>query len=514
MTAFPSSAVSEPSPSSPAIEARAIGKSFYGVCALDAVDFTVGRGEIHGLVGKNGAGKSTLMKILSGAQPPDTGQIIVSGKAFRALSPADSQAAGIAVVPQNPEMHLNLSVAANIFLGAEPRSRFGLVDDAAMARQASRLLERLGLALPVAASVGNLDIAQRQQVAIAKAVRRDPHVLLLDEPTAALNKGQTDFLFRLIRDLAGQGIAIVYVSHHLDEVLAISDRISVFRDGRKVAVVDRSRADKDGLIATIVGRTLDAVERHRPAASHDEPLLEVRNLSLRGRLDEVSLTFGKGEIVGLTGLAGGGANALAAAISGIERPSGGMTLAGKPYAPASVRDAIARGVLFVPEDMRGRGLVMPLSIAGNVSLGALRAVTRSGVISLGRERAAVIAMSERLDLNPRIPDREVRFLSGGNQRKALLGRAIFANGRVFVIEEPTQGVDVESQRQIHDHLRRLAGEGAGVVFVSTDLEELIALSDRIVVLRQCRVDHVFAPFGLTPEQLLSRIQTPNSQRTN
>ncbi len=168
-------------------------------------------------------------------------------------------------------MHLNLSVAANIFLGAEPRSRFGLVDNAMMARETAQILERLGLALPVAAKVGDLDIAQRQQVAIAKAVRRDPHVLLLDEPTAALNKGQTDFLFRLIRDLAGQGIAIVYVSHHLDEVLAISDRISVFRDGRKVAVVDRARADKDGLIATIVGRTLDAVERHRPAASHDEP---------------------------------------------------------------------------------------------------------------------------------------------------------------------------------------------------------------------------------------------------
>ncbi len=227
----------------------------------------------------------------------------------------------------------------------------------------------------------------------------------------------------------------------------------------------------------------------------------------------MSLRFGKGEIVGLTGLAGGGANALAAAISGIERPSGGMTLAGEPYAPASVRDAIARGVLFVPEDMRGRGLVMPLSIAANVSLGALRVVMRSGIIDLGRERAAAVAMSERLDLNPRVLDREVRFLSGGNQRKALLGRAILADGRVFVIEEPTQGVDVESQRQIHDHLRRLAGEGAAVVFVSTDLEELIALADRIVVLREGRIDRVFAPFDLTPEQLLSRIQTP-SQRTH
>ncbi len=495
-----------------AIRAVGIGKTFLGSRALESVDFEVARGEIHGLVGKNGAGKSTFMKILSGAQPPDTGEIVVGGRAFRALSPADGQAAGIAIVYQNPEMHLDLSVAANIFLGAEPRRRFGVIDDRAMARRSAELLERLGLSLPVESRLGDLDIAHRQQVAIVKAVRTNPHVLLLDEPTAALNKSQADFLFRLIRDLARQGIAIVYVSHHLDEVLAISDRITVLRNGRKVAVVDGATSDKDGLIAMIVGRDLDALEKHRTVAARTAPFLQLSNVSLPSKLDDVTLTVGKGEIVGLTGLVGGGANALAAVLSGIERPTGTMTLAGRPYAPVSVREAVARGVLFIPEDMRGRGLVMPLSIASNISLGALPTLTRAGWISLSRETRAASAMAERLDLNPRVPSREVRFLSGGNQRKALLGRAIFADGTLFVLEEPTQGVDVESQRQVHDHLRRLADKGASVVFVSTDLEELIALADRILVLRGGRIDPELEPAGLTPEQLLFAIQTQSSRR--
>ncbi|MDQ0391972.1 sugar ABC transporter ATP-binding protein [Labrys monachus] len=494
----------------PAIEARAITKAFLGTCALDGVDFAVAPGEIHGLVGKNGAGKSTFMKILSGAQPPDSGQIVVGGQAFRALNPADGRAAGIAVVYQNAELHLDLSVAANIFLGAEPRTRLGLLDDRAMARKASALLARLGLSLPVGTRLGDLDIAHRQQVAIAKAVREEARVLLLDEPTAALNKSQADFLFRLIRSLARQGMAIVYVSHHLDEVLAISDRITILRNGRKVAVVEGKTSDKDGLIAMIVGRSFGAVETHRAPAPHADPFLTLAHVSLAGRLDDVSLSVGRGEIVGLTGLVGGGANALAAVIAGIDRADGAMTLGGEPYAPRSIRAAVARGVQFIPEDMRGRGLVMPLSVAKNISLAALPKLARAWCLNLAKEHQAALAMAERLDLNPRAPDREVRFLSGGNQRKSLLGRAIFADARLFVLEEPTQGVDVESQRQIHDHLRHLADRGASVVFVSTDLEELIALADRIVVLRGGRIDQELVPAGLRPEHLLAAIQTQST----
>lgn len=497
----------DPASLGPAILAQGITKTFLGSRALDGVDFEVARGEVHGLVGKNGAGKSTFMKILAGAQPPDSGEIVVGGKAFRALDPADARAAGVAIVYQNPELHLDLSVASNILLGAEPRTRLGTIDDRASARAASDLLRRLGLSLPVYKRLGDLDIAHRQQVAIAKAVREDAHVLLLDEPTAALNKGQADFLFRLIRDLAGHGLGIVYVSHHLDEVLAISDRITVLRNGRKVAVVEKGAADKDRLISTIVGRDLDAIEPHRPTRPRAAEFLQIRGVSVPGGIEDVSLTVGKGEIVGLTGLVGGGANALAAAIGGVERTTAGdMVLAGEPYAPRTTRDAIRRGVLFIPEDMRGRGLVMSLSVAKNISLGALRRLTRAWWVDLRGENRAARAMADRLDLNPRAPDREVRFLSGGNQRKALLGRAIFADGRLFVLEEPTQGVDVESQRQIHDHLRRLADGGASVVFVSTDLEELIALADRILVMRDGRINQDLSPSGLTPERLLAAIQ--------
>jgi ABC-type sugar transport system ATPase subunit len=499
-----------------AIQVQGVTKSFLGQRALDDVDFEVARGEVHGLVGKNGAGKSTFMKILSGAQPPDSGEIIVGGTAFKALNPAEGRAAGIAIVYQNPELHLDLTVAANIFLGAEPRKAFGILDDKAMAARATELLARLGLDLPVNQRLGDLDIADRQQVAIAKAVREKAHVLLLDEPTAALNKAQAEFLFRLIRDLARQGMAVVYVSHHLDEVLAISDRITVLRNGRKVALVEGRSADKDGLISMIVGRTLDAVETHRSERPKTEPFLVMDGVSSAGGLDNVSLEVAKGEIVGLTGLIGGGANALAAVIGGLDHRhvAGSMSLGGELYAPRAVREAIARGVLFIPEDMRGRGLVMSLSIAKNISLAALRRLSKLGWLKLSQETGVATDMSERLDLNPRAPSREVRFLSGGNQRKALLGRAIFADGQLFVLEEPTQGVDVESQRQIHDHLRSLANKGATIVFVSTDLEELIALADRILVLRNGRIEQALSPDRLDPERLLSAIQTQSTRSVN
>ena len=255
-----------------AIRVQGVTKSFLGTRALDDIDFEVARGEVHGLVGKNGAGKSTFMKILSGAQPPDSGEIVVGGKAFKALNPAEGRAAGIAIVYQNPELHLDLSVAANIFLGAEPRKAFGVLDDGAMQKRARELLARLGLNLPVNKRLGDLDIADRQQVAIAKAVREEAHVLLLDEPTAALNKAQAEFLFRLIRDLAKQGMAIVYVSHHLDEVLDISDRITILRNGRKVGVVEGKTSDKDSLISMIVGRDARrARDRTGPNAARATP---------------------------------------------------------------------------------------------------------------------------------------------------------------------------------------------------------------------------------------------------
>lgn len=489
-----------------AICATGITKSFLGSKALDSVDFAVERGEIHGLVGKNGAGKSTLVKILAGAQPPDTGEISIGDATYKNLDPLTCRKAGVAVVYQNAELHLDLSVAANIFLGAEPRKGLGIIDEAEMERRAAEVLAKIGLALPVEKRLCDLDAAHRQQVAIAKAVREKAKVLLLDEPTAALNKAQADFLFSLIRDLAGHGLAIVYISHHLEEVLFISDRISVLRNGRKVHVVERGVSNKDALISMIVGHDVKVAHRAGSARQAAETFLSLKSVSLAGKLNDVSLDIPRGEIVGITGLIGSGSNDLAAVIAGVRREEGEMTIEGRPYAPRTVDDAIRRGVIFIPEDMRLRGLVMPMSVAGNVSLSLLSRVSRFFWLDLGREVRLAEEMSERLDLQPRGADREVRFLSGGNQRKVLLGRAIFAGARLFVLEEPTQGVDVEAQNQIHEHLRALAAAGTTIVFVSTDLEELLALSDRIVVMREGGIGSTLSPHGMTPETLLSTIQ--------
>lgn len=492
----------------PAIVARGIGKTFFGTAALEGVDFTVARGEVHGLVGKNGAGKSTFLKILSGAQPPDSGTIMLGGRTFRALNPVEAYAAGIAVVYQNPELHPDLTVAANIFLGAEQRARFGLIDDRAMFREAAALVARLGLALPVESRLGDLDIADRQQVAIAKAVREKATVLLLDEPTAALNKAQTEFLFRLIRNLSAGGMAIVYISHHLDEVLAVSDRVSVLRNGRLVGVVDAATIDKERLIAMIVGGAVEKAPIERRAPAGGTPYLTLRSLHLPGQLVDASLDLARGEILGLTGLAGAGAGAIAAIIAGTEPGyAGAMTLGGEPYAPRTVRDAVRRGVAYVPEEMRTRGLAMFLSTAANMTLAGLGSLATAGWLDLKRERASATALIGQFGLVPPDPEREVRFLSGGNQRKALLGRAVFANAGLLVLEEPTQGVDVEARRQIHERLRSLAAAGTSIVFVSTDLDELIVVADRIVVLRSGRIGDELQPAGLTPERLLAAIQS-------
>ena len=509
MAATASAIASSPSRRAmPAIVARGIGKSFFGTAALEGVDFTVAHGEVHGLVGKNGAGKSTFLKILSGAQPPDSGTITLGGRTFSALNPAEARAAGIAVVYQNPELHPDLTVAANIFLGAEQRTRLGLIDDSAMLREAAALVGRLGLALPVERRLGDLDIADRQQVAIAKAVREEATLLLLDEPTAALNKTQTEFLFRLIRNLSAGGMAIVYISHHLDEVLAVSDRVSVLRNGRLVGVVDAAAIDKERLIAMIVGGAVEAAPVVRGAPVGGTPYLTLRSIQLPGQLADVSLDLARGEILGLTGLAGAGAGAIAAVIAGTEPGyRGAMTLAGEPYAPRSVGDAVNRGVAYVPEDMRKGGLAMFLSTAANMTLAGLDNVATAGWLDLKRERASATALIAQFNLVPPDPEREVRFLSGGNQRKALLGRAVFANAGLLVLEEPTQGVDVEARRQIHERLRNLAAAGTSIVFVSTDLDELIVVADRIVVLRNGHIGEELQPAGLTPDRLLAAIQS-------
>ena len=416
----------------PAIAAIGIGKRYLGTVALEAVSASVVPGEVHGLVGKNGAGKSTLLKIVSGAIRPDQGSINVAGTGYTGFDPIGAQRAGIAVVHQNAELHLDLDVPANLFLGHEPRTRLRLIDETAMRTAAKRLLDRLGLSLPLDRPVGELDVADRQQVAIAKALRADARVLLLDEPTAALNKAQTAFLFRFIRSLAASGVAVVYVSHFLDEVLTIADRISVLRNGRLAGVVAANTVNKEQLIGMIVGGNQPELVRTQPRREAPPVLFELRNVNLGDHLHDISFEIGKGEIVGLTGLTGAGARTLAEVIGGVTRATGKtagtMMLDGVAFAPRSVSEAIGQGVFFAPQDMRGSGLAMSMSIAGNLTLARLGAVSRRSWIDLAAERAAASRIGDLLGLTPRDPAREVATLSGGNQRKVLIGRGIFRRG--------------------------------------------------------------------------------------
>ncbi|MEJ2288333.1 MAG: sugar ABC transporter ATP-binding protein [Deinococcales bacterium] len=488
------------------LEARGIDKRFPGVVALQDVDLTVGAGEVHGLVGKNGAGKSTLVKILSGALQPDAGSIHLDGRPLPSLTPASAQAAGIATVYQDQQLVPGLNVAENLYLGREPRTPLGAVDHARMQSEAGRVLAALGLQLDPRAPLPRLDMAQRQQLTIAKAVQRQGRVLLLDEPTAALNKTQADFLFTLVRRLVEEGLAVLYISHHLDEVLAIADTVTVLRDGRRVGTVAADALDKAELVSMMVGQQLVEEEARHAPAERIEAVLSATGLRLDPASAPFELAVRAGEVLGITGTLGSGAFRLARVLAGLERPhEGAMTLRKRPYAPTRVRDAVARGVVFLPEDMLREGLVMPMAVAPNVSLTNLRKVAPGGRIRLWRERRATREVTRELAVVPDDVEREVRLLSGGNRRKVLLARALFADAQVLVLEEPTQGVDVEARREIHRLLGALATEGRAIVLATTDLEELVQVCDRILVLRKGALAESFRGADTTPQALLASI---------
>lgn len=492
----------------PALEAVGISKAYAGTLALNNVGLSVAPGEVHGLIGKNGAGKSTLMKVLSGAIPFSAGRIAVHGETVGKLDPIRARQVGIGIVHQNAELHLNLSVAANLFLGQEKRNRFRMVDDRAMRTGAEEALGNLGLSLPPDCLLADLDIADRQLVAIAKAVQGNASVLLLDEPTAALNKSQTEFLFRLVRSLSSAGMSTVYISHHLDEVIEITDRITVMRNGQISDVVDSTATNKDNLVDLMVGRRL---EEFAPKVKRPEKFdvgLSLKRVSVTSKLDDVSLEIGKGEIVGLISRTGGGAGALSEVVGGVlPVNSGEISLVNKQIRPRTIRQAVSSGFMFVPEDMRDRGLVMQMSSAGNMTLARMGALTRRTLFDPRKENSEARSVGQTLNLVPADPSREAGTLSGGNQRKLLIGRALLAQAKVLALEEPTQGVDIEARRQIHDQLREMAAQGAVVAFSSTDPEELLELADRVVLLANGQIVADLPPAALTVESLLLAVQT-------
>ena len=471
--------------STPAVEMRGIEKGFNGTPVLKGVDFTLARGEVHALAGGNGAGKSTLMKILQGVHRKDAGVIRIGGREVDYSSTADAEAAGVGMVFQEFSLVPTLSVARNIFLNHEPR-RFRMIDDKAMVRRAGEILQGMGVDLDPRAEVQTLPTGYWQLTEIAKALALDAKVLIMDEPTASLTKTESEALFELIGRLKAQGVGIVYVSHRMEEVYRICDRITVLRDGGVVlsdAVADLS---PEQIVAAIVGREVDALEWvERPAATKDTaPLLEVRNLTAANGVTDMSFTLHAGEILGLAGLMGSGRTELAKLIFGIDRPtSGEILLRGKPAGIANPRIAIAEGIALVPEDRRLQGLVLDHSVRENLLLPLLPGLNSGPLVDDRRGDQLAARLIERLQIKLASAKRPVRLLSGGNQQKVVIAKWLGRDPDVLILDEPTAGVDIGTKSEIIQRIRELADSGKGVIVISSELAELLAVSDRVLVLR-------------------------------
>jgi ribose transport system ATP-binding protein len=480
---------------------RGIRKVFPGVVALDHVDFELRAGEVHVLLGENGAGKSTLMKILSGAYRRDAGDVFLDGRAATIASPRDAQALGIATIYQELSLVPQLTVAENILLGHEP-SRAGVIDRRALGEAARRSLEEVGLSIDPDRRVDRLGVAEQQMVEVAKALFRRARVLVMDEPTSALTAREIDRLFAVIRRVTAGGVGVVYISHRMRELAEIGTRVTVLRDGRGVGTFSLPEVSFDTLIRLMANREVrDHFPRRRSAPG--EELLRLEHVSGASGVDDVSLTVRRGEIVGLAGLLGAGRTELARIIFGADPAvRGHVIVGGRHVTPGSPRRAIAAGIGFLPEDRKHQGLVLTLSVSENISLPNLPRWSRLGIVSAGRERRAAERWVADLRIKtPHVAERVVR-LSGGTQQKVVLARWLAADARLLVMDEPTRGVDVGAKIEIYELMNRLTDAGAGILMISSELPEVVGMSDRIYVMRRGRIEATFERANATEERVL------------
>ncbi len=485
------------------LEMRGITKTFPGVRALDGVHFSCERGEVHALVGENGAGKSTLMKILSGVYVPDAGEIIFKGTPVRMESPHHAQSLGISTIYQEPSLLPHLTVAENIYLGREIVNPLGLIEARELQRRAQDLLDRLGAAVDVSAPVFRLSVAQQQLVEIAKALSLNADLIIMDEPTAALGEREVEHLFNIIRTLRRDGVTVIYVSHRLEEIFRIADRVTVLKDGQVVGTARTTEVSKADLICMMVGRPLS--EAFPPRGNgKGEPVLEVRGLTRRGAFYDVSFTLHRGEILGIAGLAGSGRTEIVRAIFGADPVDAGeVLLRGKPLRLRGPRDAVNSGIGFLTEDRKAEGLVMGLSVRENVALPNLDVWSAWGVVDLDRERQVVEHLITGLQIRPPNPKQQVQYLSGGNQQKVVLAKWLATEPEVLLFDEPTRGIDVGAKVEIYTLMRRLANEGKAIIMISSELPEVIGMSDRILVLCEGRISGEFTPEEATEERILA-----------
>ncbi|MFF3371335.1 sugar ABC transporter ATP-binding protein [Streptomyces sp. NPDC002680] len=482
-------------PPSPLLTMSAITKSFPGVRALDGVDLEVQAGEVHCLLGQNGAGKSTLIKVLAGAHQPDSGEITWQGEEVTLGSPIAAMRLGIATIYQELDLIEGLSVAENVFLGHEPTSA-GFVVRGSVARTATaELLERLGHSeIDPSRLVGDLSAAQQQIVSMARALSHEVRLIVMDEPSAALDPEEVDNLFRIVGDLTADGVAVIYISHRLEEIRRIGDRVTVLKEGRSVAGgLPAESTPTHEVVALMTGQNVEYVFPERPEtgfATGKEPVLTVEGLTRRGEFAPVDLELRPGEIVGLAGLVGSGRSEILETIYGARRPDGGRVLVdGTPLRPGSVRAAVRAGIGLAPEERKAQGLLMLESVSSNVSVSTLSRFARAGWIDRRTERAATHQAVRELSLRPDNPDAAIRTLSGGNQQKAVLARWLLRGCKVLLLDEPTRGVDIGARAELYAVIRRLADEGLAVLLVSSEVPEVLGLADRVLVLREGSVVH-------------------------
>ncbi|MEU7488677.1 sugar ABC transporter ATP-binding protein [Streptomyces sp. NPDC042319] len=492
---------------------RGLSKSFPGVRALDDVDLTLRPGEVHALIGENGAGKSTLIKLLTGVRRPDAGDITFQGRKVSFATPLEAQKAGISTIYQEVNLIPLLSVARNLFLGREPRTRLGLLDFARMHREAGETLRTYGVRVDVRQPLRTLGVGAQQMVALARAVATDARIVVMDEPTSSLEPREVETLFSVIRRLRDDGIAVVYVSHRLDELYAVCDTVTVLRDGRRVHHGDLAGLDRLALVSTMLGRELGEVRKEgltKFAGDHHvadtRPVLQADGLSVAHKLHDVSVRIRPGEIVGLGGLLGSGRTETAKAISGaLPVRTGNVMVAGVPLRGGSTPAAIRAGISLLPEDRKSEGIVPGLSVRENIALAALPRLSRFGLVSEARLDSVVDTFVERLRIKASSPHQKVGELSGGNQQKVLLARWLAMNPKVLLLDEPTRGIDVGAKAEVQKLVDELAADGLGVLLISSDLEELIEGSDRVVVLKDGDVVGELTGDDVTEDKLMRTI---------
>ena len=479
-----------------------VSKSFGPVTVIDDVTVQVRAGEVEVLLGENGAGKSTLIKMMSGIYQPDGGRILVDGKPVQLPDVKAAERHGIATIHQELNLVPQLSVAENITLGRTPK-RLGMVDRRQMRRIAQEALDRIGLDVDLDQSVGELGIARQQLVEIAKALSQDARLLILDEPTAALTGREIDALFRVVHELKDRGVGMVFISHHLDEIPRIGDTVSVLRDGKFIAQVPAD-ASEDELVSLMVGRDIEDQFPRRRTETQGEVLLEVEDLSSEGKFSDVGFTVHAGEVLGIAGLVGAGRTEVLRAIFGADPyDTGTVTLQGKHLPGGDVGRSIARGLGLVPEDRKSQGLVLDAGVAENAGYATLRSTAKRGLADRRGQRARAAKVTEQLSVRMAGLDQPIRNLSGGNQQKVVFARWVMAGSTVLLLDEPTRGVDVGAKVEIYELINEITENGGAVVMVSSELPEVLGMSDRILVMSNGQVAGILDADGATEDAVMS-----------